>query len=89
MEVHLAPSTLGLANFLLFVIGICLYRAFLPKPIPGIPYNKASAGRLLGDAPDVSSKNSAFFITIDFSIASKMAIRYQGNMGYIRKLAGP
>lgn len=30
-----------------------LYRRALPKPIPGIPYNKPAAGRLLGDIPDV------------------------------------
>ncbi|KAE8356996.1 cytochrome P450 monooxygenase [Aspergillus coremiiformis] len=30
-----------------------LYRALLPKPIPGIPYNEASAQRLLGDVPAI------------------------------------
>ncbi|KAJ0418303.1 cytochrome P450 [Aspergillus carlsbadensis] len=30
-----------------------LHRALLPKPIPGIPHNKTSARRILGDAPDV------------------------------------
>jgi len=29
-----------------------LYRRALPKPIPGIPYDKRSANRLLGDVPD-------------------------------------
>ncbi|KAL3426498.1 cytochrome P450 [Phlyctema vagabunda] len=29
-----------------------LYRAALPKPIPGIPYDEKSARRLLGDVPD-------------------------------------
>ncbi|KAL4734227.1 cytochrome P450 [Aspergillus similis] len=32
---------------------VLLHRALLPKPIPGIPHNKASARRILGDAPDV------------------------------------
>ncbi|KAK0625511.1 cytochrome P450 monooxygenase [Bombardia bombarda] len=30
-----------------------LYQFLLPKPIPGIPYHKPSAGRLLGDVPDL------------------------------------
>ena len=30
-----------------------LYRWALPKPIPGIPYHKHSAKRLMGDAPDL------------------------------------
>lgn len=30
-----------------------LYRSLLPRPLPGIPYNQASARRLLGDAPDM------------------------------------
>jgi hypothetical protein len=30
-----------------------LYQRLLPRPLPGIPYNRASALRLLGDAPDM------------------------------------
>lgn len=30
-----------------------IYWSLLPKPIPGIPYNKESAKRLLGDLPDM------------------------------------
>lgn len=32
-----------------------IYRLALPKPIPGIPYNKTSASRLLGDIPDLAA----------------------------------
>ncbi|KAL0941664.1 cytochrome p450 monooxygenase [Colletotrichum truncatum] len=44
---------------LAFAIGACaltlylLYRALLPRPIPGIPYNKAAAQSLLGDMPEM------------------------------------
>ncbi|RBQ81482.1 hypothetical protein FVER53590_30470 [Fusarium verticillioides] len=31
----------------------CLYNLALPKPIPGIPYNKNATKRLLGDLPDL------------------------------------
>jgi hypothetical protein len=38
------------------IITLCLYlayRAILPKPIAGIPYNKDAAGRMLGDIPEM------------------------------------
>lgn len=48
------------------------YRAALPRPLPGIPYNKKSAKRFLGDAPDlfkhVAEHGDAF------SYVAKMAI---------------
>lgn len=40
-----------LASFTLLV-SYLLYQKLLPKPIPGIPYNKTSARRLLGDVSD-------------------------------------
>lgn len=47
-----------MAHILLFIIGIVaglylLYLWVLPKPLPGIPYNKAATCRLLGDIPDM------------------------------------
>jgi hypothetical protein len=43
----------------LFVIGLAalcfvLYSAALPRPLPGIPYNKEAARHLLGDLPAVT-----------------------------------
>lgn len=35
----------------ILAVGYYLYRAALPKPIPGIPYNEAAANHILGDAP--------------------------------------
>jgi hypothetical protein len=32
-----------------------LYRLALPRPIPGIPYNEASARKLLGDVSGMTS----------------------------------
>jgi hypothetical protein len=32
-----------------------LYRALLPKPLPGIPYNKDALNNLLGDMPAMVS----------------------------------
>ena len=48
----LSLSTLGFVGGVVLVAGYLLYRAALPKPIPGIPYNKKSANRILGDVPD-------------------------------------
>lgn len=42
-------KTTGLV--LLFVALYALYRALLPKPIPGIPYDKSAAHSILGDLP--------------------------------------
>ena len=54
MAIQMSPYNLGLASFVLFAVVVLAYRALLPKPIPGIPYKKESAKRILGDATDVS-----------------------------------
>ncbi len=54
MSITLSPSLLGAAACPILIIAALIYRALLPRPIPGIPYNKTSAKRILGDAPDVS-----------------------------------
>lgn len=50
-----------------FVFLYSLYRTILPKPIPGIPYNAASARKVLGDVPAIrahmASTNGGTFIT--------------------------
>ena len=43
-----APGLIGVVSLLWL-----LYRYLLPRPIPGIPYNKEAARRILGDAPDI------------------------------------
>jgi hypothetical protein len=44
-------SILALYSAVILAVGYFLYRAALPKPIPGIPYNEAAAKHVLGDAP--------------------------------------
>lgn len=44
-------STLALYSAIVLAVGYYLYRAALPKPIPGIPHNTVSAKSILGDAP--------------------------------------
>jgi hypothetical protein len=43
-------STLALYSAIVLAVGYFLYRAALPKPIPGIPHNEESAKRILGDS---------------------------------------
>lgn len=49
------------------ILAVCaLYRAALPKPIPGIPYHAASSRRLLGNVPAMIAymkKSEGTFIT--------------------------
>lgn len=47
-----SPSTYAAVAGVLVLL-YALYRAALPKPIPGIPYHKASARNVLGDIPQM------------------------------------
>jgi hypothetical protein len=47
----IALSTLALYSAIFLSMAYYLYRAALPKPIPGIPYNEAAAKHVLGDVP--------------------------------------
>jgi cytochrome P450 len=53
----LTPTTVAIALILVAVLYIG-YRSVLPCPLPGIPYNVASANRLLGDIPDMLTEVS-------------------------------
>jgi hypothetical protein len=69
MEFQFSQSTV-IASVCIFAAVVALaYRAILPKPIPGIPYNKASASRILGDAPDVSCSSSLYKLMHSLALA--------------------
>lgn len=53
-----SPSTYA-ALAVVFGVLYAVYRAALPKPIPGIPYHKASARKLFGDVPSLISFTSS------------------------------
>ncbi|MCJ1443964.1 MAG: hypothetical protein MMC23_004464 [Stictis urceolatum] len=53
MDVQMTPYNLGLAACALLAVGVLVRFYMLPRPIPGIPYHKASAKRILGDMPDL------------------------------------
>ena len=46
-------STMALVATGALLILYLVYRAALPRPIPGIPYNKNAANKLLGDVPEM------------------------------------
>lgn len=48
-----SPSTYAVLAAAVLGLLYALYRAALPKPIPGIPYHKASARNVLGDIPSL------------------------------------
>ncbi|KAK4554654.1 hypothetical protein LTR86_008156 [Recurvomyces mirabilis] len=47
-----SPTFLGLAAAIVLAAGYVLYQATIPKPIPGIPYLKATANQPFGDLSD-------------------------------------
>ncbi|OAQ71843.1 cytochrome P450 monooxygenase [Purpureocillium lilacinum] len=47
----LLPYVLG--SWIIVALLAVLYRAALPKPLPGIPYNQESVGRIFGDLKDM------------------------------------
>lgn len=53
-SILMSPAVPIVLLFGAFVVGlVVLFRAALPKPIPGIPYNHASAKSVLGDIPSM------------------------------------
>ena len=59
------PTTALLAGVLV-TLGFLLYRAALPKPIPGIPCARYSINRLFGDVPDALKYHAKTSETVAF-----------------------
>ena len=49
-----SETTLAVVVGLALLLGFTLWRAALPQPLPGIPYSRKSAKRILGDLPDMT-----------------------------------
>ena len=62
------PSAVAVAVVALTLCYL-LYRAALPQPIPGIPYHKASAKRVLGDAPAMLKNREETGTVLDWMAA--------------------
>ena len=76
----MTPYNLGLAACALLAVGVLVRFYMLPRPIPGIPYHKASAKRILGDMPDVSHEMRVDTWTEPFP-AHQISWRDKGNLG--------
>ncbi|EFQ36703.1 cytochrome P450 monooxygenase [Colletotrichum graminicola] len=51
---ELMATRAAIVVFGFFILVLCLvYRALLPRPLPGIPYNEAAAKSILGDMPEM------------------------------------
>lgn len=64
-------TTIGLVAGVVLLAGYFAYRAALPKPLPGIPYNKESANSILGDLPtflEYAKKEPAVFTWISTQV---------------------
>ncbi|KAJ6789979.1 hypothetical protein PWT90_02935 [Aphanocladium album] len=59
MAATLTSVTSAITLIVLAALVRTLYRLALPSPIPGIPHNVASAGRLLGDIPTLLALKKA------------------------------
>ncbi|KAJ6021663.1 cytochrome P450 monooxygenase [Penicillium herquei] len=68
MDINISsPFQVLMTLVLLLLFFYFIHRIILPRPIPGIPYNVASAGKVLGDLPairaHIASANGGTFIT--------------------------
>lgn len=53
MGITLFSVEVAFVSSVLIVVLYVAYRAVLPKPLPGIPYNREAANSLLGDIPEM------------------------------------
>lgn len=60
-----SPTTYGVLGAVLVVL-YALYRAALPKPIPGIPYHESSVNSVLGDAPAMVKHKQKYATVFDW-----------------------
>ncbi|KAI7774563.1 cytochrome p450 [Diaporthe eres] len=63
-----SSTTCGVLGLVLVLV-YALYRAALPKPIPGIPHHEASANSVLGDAPAMVKHKQKYATTFDWMTA--------------------
>ncbi len=69
MAIFLLPLWAVAAAGGVLVLCYLLYRAALPRPIPGIPYNKASAKSIFGDIPALMKNTNETGQVFDWMVA--------------------
>lgn len=68
-----SSTTYGVLGAVIVLL-YALYRAALPKPIPGIPYHEASINRVLGDAPAMLKHKQKYSTVFDWMTAQTVAL---------------
>lgn len=73
------------------VLSVCylLYRAALPRPIPGIPYHKASARSVLGDIPAMLKHTQTTSQVFDWMVAQCVGLNSPIVQIFARPLGRP
>lgn len=68
-----SSTTYGVLSAVIVLL-YALYRAALPKPIPGIPYHEASASRMFGDAPSMVKHKQKHSTVFDWMTAQSLEL---------------
>ena len=84
-----ASHTIALLAGLLVTIGVLLYRAALPKPIPGIPCAQYSINRLFGDVPDALKYHAKTSETVAFLASRCEELKSPIVQVFVRPFARP
>lgn len=67
----------------ILAVGYALYRAALPKPIPGIAYNKDAARRIMGDVPE-AMEHMVIQIHDSYNQPQQLSLTVYGAETYLR-----
>jgi hypothetical protein len=89
MAIFILPSsTLAIFGTVLTICYL-LYRAGLPRPIPGIPYHKASTRSILGDIPALLKHTKETSEVFDWIVAQCVELNSPIVQVFIRPLGRP
>ena len=85
------PLPLSTVAIIGTVLTICylLYRSALPRPILGIPYNKASARSILGDMPAMMKHTKQTSQVFDWMVGQCVALNSPIVQVFVRPLGRP
>jgi hypothetical protein len=81
-------STLAIVGTVLTICYL-IYRAALPRPIPGIPYHKASARSILGDIPAMVKHTQETSQVFDWMVAQCVQLNSPIVQVFVRPLGRP
>ena len=89
MAFLLLPLPTVAAAGAVLILCYLLYRAALPRPIPGIPYHKASANSILGDIPAMMKHTNKTGQVFDWMVAQCVELNSPIVQVFVRPLGRP